>query len=1352
MQHYESPSHLQRLALSRGPQMFTSVSQGLYCDRCDIYCEDDPTMQEHLGSYRHLENMGGPSIGSHVGAAAKWKLSGQLGAGTGLSGNFQPTQVPPPPPPMSRGIYGQATTQNYEHYGSDGTLEYQFDRYTGHGHCNICGIELTSQTHMEQHIEGRNHHKVLGRRKMAAMAPQMSASAMSSMNFQPTSTVMLGHNRAHTSYNMRGVPTKSPGNNESFFSDQRSPVGSESSGAAKSLCIPEGQDDVYRIEMINGETWFKCLVCDVKTNTLAVMQTHLVGTKHLKNVEKNKSNGVRKGMDEQKDVEGLTKMVGDLKITPDNPDNFTTELKDGTMWHICKVCDIRVNSEEQLQVHKTGAKHLKAVQQGGVKKPDQSATGGSESDDESVLASPKPNIEELEGSVWTKEMIVGQLWYTCLVCKVKMNTMDTLKVHMGGTKHMKNMKYFHYSKPQHIMTTDEASVSSTVEVQSEPAIKSENSGGCGDDGEGRKIAGMEGKGWHTEHNNGTLWYVCDVCNVRMNSEDILKVHQMGSKHMRNEQQWKLTHGIDMGGLDGNNYDMGDTSMRKTWRKEQGPGGWWYVCEVCDVKMNTFEQLKIHQVGTKHMKNERRYQTLSLPNTDSMSENYKIEKAKVVSVKEEAKGSDEDMSTDETGVHETTLGSGRCGTGCFFHCPVCDIHCSGPVPRDQHLASAQHKKNIVKQGPKNKPRQSQYMERKIPEPDEFCDICEYSFTGRGALEAHLKTKAHQANSTSNENPNPTEDDTTVKKYITIEELEKGMSLTNLTRTKPRDYQVELCKKAMTKDCICFLPTGTGKTLVSAMVIRYMLELNPHRPVVFLVDRVLLVTQQSQVLQEEMGEIEIKRYDEVEKKYVTRKPRIASLCGGKQETDGLPLHQQDVIVVTAAYYLNLLEEGILKWSSNSLVVIDEAHHCEKEHPFNKLLYEYNAPLNTVMRPKILGLTASPAGKDTVPATEQMLLDLLDNVGDETRLIQVEEAMEELMDYQSTADMSVVEISSQWLAEHMCAMLLKVLHELLLWLAENTTLGQMNGVDTLFSGDPRSNDGGLNLDARKVEELMSHLPQIQCVRSTAVVLVHVKAIITMLLNVLMMVYTYGLPNAPEGLVYLKSMNDVRQLIQMSYGNHLLLRKLKYLACDYFMIREVLQRNSVSVDDQTTHQVAALQVIEQLAEKVDWLATAEQHPSRGDLTMALVLVKTRVDSVIMEEILEKSEVIKDKGLNACRIVGHGEGTLSGGMSVNQQNQILAAVKDKQYNIVVATSVAEEGLDLPSCEMVITLNPPTSVTALIQIRGRARRRASNFVLLCSTHKQMSELKQVLMREQNMIDAVKNVVNIQKEIEQRQSK
>jgi ERCC4-related helicase len=62
----------------------------------------------------------------------------------------------------------------------------------------------------------------------------------------------------------------------------------------------------------------------------------------------------------------------------------------------------------------------------------------------------------------------------------------------------------------------------------------------------------------------------------------------------------------------------------------------------------------------------------------------------------------------------------------------------------------------------------------------------------------------------------------------------------------------------------------------------------------------------------------------------------------------------------------------------MVFDEAHHCTKNHPYNKLLVEHHLVLPPEKRPKVLGLTASPAGRPTKEETLNMLTSLLTNLG--------------------------------------------------------------------------------------------------------------------------------------------------------------------------------------------------------------------------------------------------------------------------------------------------------------------------------------------------------------------------------------
>lgn len=59
--------------------------------------------------------------------------------------------------------------------------------------------------------------------------------------------------------------------------------------------------------------------------------------------------------------------------------------------------------------------------------------------------------------------------------------------------------------------------------------------------------------------------------------------------------------------------------------------------------------------------------------------------------------------------------------------------------------------------------------------------------------------------------------------------------------------------------------------------------------------------------------------------------------------------------------------------------------------------------------------------------------------------------------------------------------------------------------------------------------------------------------------------------------------------------------------------------------------------------------------------------------------------------------------MTKKDQTEILKLFKDGNRQIVCATSVAEEGLDIPTCNLVIRYDHVTNETAMIQSRGMYR-------------------------------------------------
>lgn len=135
----------------------------------------------------------------------------------------------------------------------------------------------------------------------------------------------------------------------------------------------------------------------------------------------------------------------------------------------------------------------------------------------------------------------------------------------------------------------------------------------------------------------------------------------------------------------------------------------------------------------------------------------------------------------------------------------------------------------------------------------------------------------------------------------------------------------------------------------------------------------------------------------------------------------------------------------------------------------------------------------------------------------------------------------------------------------------------------------------------------------------------------------------------------------------------------------------------------------------------------------MALILVRERKVAHKIKEQLKRTTFIREHEMRVAVVVGHGAGSADGdGMNLRKQDKVLSGIRQRRYHIIIATSVAEEGIDIPECQLVVCLNPPTTVKALVQMRGRARKKDSYFVVLCSSEKEKDKLVSLQSQELNM--------------------
>ncbi len=89
--------------------------------------------------------------------------------------------------------------------------------------------------------------------------------------------------------------------------------------------------------------------------------------------------------------------------------------------------------------------------------------------------------------------------------------------------------------------------------------------------------------------------------------------------------------------------------------------------------------------------------------------------------------------------------------------------------------------------------------------------------------------------------------------------------------------------------------------------------------------------------------------------------------------------------------------------------------------------------------------------------------------------------------------------------------------------------------------------------------------------------------------------------------------------------------------------------------------------------------------------------------------------GLRPVVFVGQGKRKGSDGLTQKQQTEILQQFRQGAYNVLVATSVAEEGLDIPATDLVVFYEPIPSEIRSIQRRGRTGRNREGRVVVLMT-------------------------------------
>uniref|UniRef100_A0A673UW01 RNA helicase n=1 Tax=Suricata suricatta TaxID=37032 RepID=A0A673UW01_SURSU len=559
---------------------------------------------------------------------------------------------------------------------------------------------------------------------------------------------------------------------------------------------------------------------------------------------------------------------------------------------------------------------------------------------------------------------------------------------------------------------------------------------------------------------------------------------------------------------------------------------------------------------------------------------------------------------------------------------------------------------------------------------------------------------------------------------------------------RPYQMEVAQPALEgKNIIICLPTGSGKTRVAVYVAKDHLDKKKKAAepgkVIVLVNKVPLVEQLFR-----------KEFEPFLKKWY----HTIGLSGDTQLKISFPevVKTYDVIISTAQILENSLlnseigEDDGVQFSDFSLIIIDECHHTNKEAVYNNIMRRYlkqklkNNKLKkeckpVIPLPQILGLTASPGvgvakrqaeAKEhilkicahldacTIKTVKENISQLKDQIkepckkfaiADDTREDPFKDKLLEIMTkIQSFCEMSPMsdfgtQPYEQWTIQmekkaaregnrkdRVCAEHLRKYNEALQINDTIRTIDAYNHLEAFYNDEKEKKFAIQEDDSDENGEEGNNDDD---------------------------------EDEEDGKKPLRVDKTDRFLMMLFLENKKMLKKLA---------------------ENPKHENEKLTKLRN--------TIMEQYTRTEELARGIIFTKTRQSAYALSQWITENKKFAEVGVKAHHLIGAGHSSEFKPMTQNEQKEVISKFRTGKINLLIATTVAEEGLDIKECNIIIRYGLVTNEIAMVQARGRARADESTYVLVAHSGSGVIEREIVNdFREKMMYKAIEHIQNMNPE-------
>ena len=398
---------------------------------------------------------------------------------------------------------------------------------------------------------------------------------------------------------------------------------------------------------------------------------------------------------------------------------------------------------------------------------------------------------------------------------------------------------------------------------------------------------------------------------------------------------------------------------------------------------------------------------------------------------------------------------------------------------------------------------------------------------------------------------------------------------------------------------------------------------------------------------------------------------------------------LILATPQVIRNDVKRGSLSLSEYCLLVIDEAHHASGKHAMAEVADQYLESANSGL---LLGATASPG------STEKAIINLTNRL-DSKSIFSMQRSNPLIKPYSIELESKVINLDLPIKIEEMIEPLKK-------WLDGMVETLQRTGVYLQKGIITRT---GLNDAMKRANYLIERKSQ----HGWNSIKIIVDAI--RVLQLINLISTQGIISTRN---YMRRTESQFQKGEKKLSRFVQKKEFIDLKNEIYNMKEIHNKMD--------------KVKELVKEQIDL------SPNSRIIVFASLRDSVRSISISLNGI---------NGVNAIPFVGQSSREGDDGMTQKQQISTLNKFREGELNVLVATSVGEEGLDIPSADRVVFYEPVASEIRTIQRRGRTGRHKDGHVyILVSKNTRDEGIRHAAVAKEIRMHRILNRVKSQRDL------